>query len=80
MFHDPGHGWVRVSIAELCKLGIVDGISSYSYRRGGWAFLEEDCDAATWYHAYTKVNGRKPELDHRHINTNSNIRDFTPYQ
>jgi len=43
---DPGHGWVKISREKLIKLGIARKISSYSYQRAGWVFLEEDCDAA----------------------------------
>ena len=28
---DAGHGWLKVPLAELLKLGIADKISSYSY-------------------------------------------------
>jgi hypothetical protein len=45
-FHDdPGHAWLAVPKTLLAKLGIADGISPYSYQRGGVAYLEEDCDA-----------------------------------
>ena len=42
---DPGHGWVKVPIVLLCQLGIAGKVSSYSYWRNGFAYLEEDCDA-----------------------------------
>lgn len=41
---DPGHGWLEVPEAELVRLNIVDQISDCSYRNGGNAYLEEDCD------------------------------------
>lgn len=41
---DPGHAWGRVKKSELVELGIADKISDYSYQRGEYAYLEEDCD------------------------------------
>jgi hypothetical protein len=58
-FHiDPGHGWLEVPMAELEELGIADHISSCSYRYGDTAYLEEDCDFATFLAA--KVDGYTP--------------------
>ena len=50
-FEDPGHGWLQVPIAELQALGIAGQISSYSYRRGEFAYLEEDCDYSRFVEA-----------------------------
>jgi hypothetical protein len=41
---DNGHGWLRVTIAELSKLGIAKKVSAFSYMRAGFAYLEEDLD------------------------------------
>lgn len=46
MFCDPGHGWLRVKRSELDALGITNKISGYSYQKGIYAYLEEDCDAS----------------------------------
>jgi hypothetical protein len=47
---DPGHGWLEVPVLELIELGIVHLISSCSYLHpsGKMAYLEEDCDVATF--------------------------------
>ena len=50
-FEDPGHGWLEVQVSELRDLGIFDKITHYSYRKGGTAYLEEDCDAPTYLKA-----------------------------
>ena len=50
-FHDPGHSWLKVPIRYLSVLGIVDKISKYSYCKGGYAYLEEDCDASVFLEA-----------------------------
>ncbi len=50
---DPGHGWLKVPRAELARLGIENDITSYSYARGAYAYLEEDVDYATFLNAKT---------------------------
>lgn len=45
---DPGHGWLKVKKDLLIKLDIANKISSYSYMRGAYAYLEEDCDYSTF--------------------------------
>ncbi len=47
---DPGHGWLEVPMVVLEQLGIKDAISSCSYEsvNGKLAYLEEDCDYATF--------------------------------
>lgn len=58
---DPGHGWFAVKLTELRKLGIADKITPFSYVRGGTAYLEEDLDAATFFEAYERQFGFKPQ-------------------
>ncbi len=48
---DPGHGWCKVKISLLQQLGIADKITFYSYVRGDYAYLEEDCDLSTFMRA-----------------------------
>lgn len=43
-YEDPGHGWLRVPVAELVELGIADKITPCSYLNGEYAYLEEDGD------------------------------------
>jgi len=45
--HDPGHGWLEVSLHELAELNLVDKISGSSYVSPDrqLVYLEEDCDA-----------------------------------
>jgi hypothetical protein len=45
-FHqDPGHGWIEVPDLVLLTFGVKGKISSYSYKHGNVAYLEEDQDA-----------------------------------
>ena len=47
VYADPGHAWAKVKKSTLCKLGIADKITTYSYMRGDYVYLEEDCDLST---------------------------------
>ena len=63
-FHyDAGHGWLKVSHAELRELGIAHKISSYSYRDENYAYLEEDCDAPLFEEAAHLTPGQYIEVD-----------------
>lgn len=50
-FSDPGHGWSKVKRSELIKLDILNKITSCSYQRGEYVYLEEDCDLTTYVNA-----------------------------
>ena len=54
--YDPGHGWLKVPLNEVLKLGIEKQISAYSYVQGDYAYLEEDCDAPLFEKAYCAKN------------------------
>lgn len=73
---DPGHGWLKVRQDDLIALGIANNISAYSYRRGIYAYLEEDRDAVIFVDAYRKTTGREPMCRHRHADRRSRIRDY----
>ncbi len=77
-YQDPGHGWVRVPLKVLTKLGIADSVSRYSYMRGIYAYLEEDCDLARLY-AAADAQGIKIVLKHYHTNKQSKIRSYASY-
>lgn len=78
---DCGHGWLRVSVAELINLGIEDKISAYSYVSPDrkWAYLEEDCDTGTylqkkgWGAAEWQKNVKKRYSDR------SSVRNYDSY-
>lgn len=50
-YADPGHGWAKVRRAELVDLGITEKISSCSYQKGEFVYLEEDCDLSVYMDA-----------------------------
>ena len=52
VFHnDPGHGWYAAPMSELIRLRINNIISGCSYISGETVYLEEDCDASTYFDA-----------------------------
>lgn len=85
-FHDPGHSWLQVPIRYLSVLGIVDKISKYSYCKGGYAYLEEDCDANVFLSALHS-RGIVEDLDqmlmfgiiHEYSNETSPIKGYTRF-
>ena len=75
---DPGHGWLAVSLKELDELRIAEKITRYSYVKGRMAYLEEDCDLATFIKAYNAKHGRDPEIVES-FRERTFVRNCTPY-
>lgn len=77
-YQDPGHGWVKVPAKLLAELKIAHLISQYSYCKGPWIYLEEDCDLSHFMQAM-KSAGRPVELVEHHTNNDSAIRHYDRY-
>jgi hypothetical protein len=75
VFADPGHAWMKVPLAELNRLGITNQVTSYSYRRGDAAYLEEDCDLSLFMDAKRSRN-EGVQMRHHHTNNSSRIRSY----
>lgn len=78
-YQDPGHGWIKAPKALLQRLGIAGDISHYSYMRGDFAYLEEDCDAARLFKAADSI-GLEIKLNEFHTNKQSKIRSYDQYK
>lgn len=50
-FQDPGHGWVQVPLDHLQQAGVGGDVSDYSFQKGRYVYLEEDCDAPMYLKA-----------------------------
>ena len=75
-FHtDPGHGWLRVPYHFLKKFNILDKITSCSFIKGNWAYLEEDCDLSTLTSALS-MKGIAVDWQEKSINKYSPIRSY----
>ena len=77
-YSDGGHGWAKVKIALLKKLGIAEKITTYSYMRGEYAYLEEDCDLTTFVLALRAKNIEPQFIDH-HSAKRSRIRNYASF-
>jgi hypothetical protein len=80
LYCDPGHAWARVPRAELATLQIAAQITAYSFQRGDYAYLEEDCDLATFIRAYQHTYGHVPAFKEQYSNRDSRIRSYATYK
>ncbi len=78
-YSDAGHGWLKVKKKELVTLKIADKITSFSYMRGEWAYLEEDDDASTFI-MQKKAKGEAIVSFREHVSNHSRIRSYDCYQ
>lgn len=78
VYADPGHAWAKVSKKELVKLGIANEISGFSYEKGEFAYLEEDCDLGKYVMAL-KEKGIVFKFKETHTNRQSKIRNYYSY-
>lgn len=76
-YTDPGHGWIKVPKVLLETLGIAKDITSFSYVRGEFAYLEEDCDFSKFADTY---GIDKIRVVNRRTNRSSKIRSYSPYK
>ncbi len=78
VYSDPGHAWAKVKKDVLTNLGIADKVSSYSYQRGDYAFLEEDCDLSLLMQAL-RDHGTTLRFIEKHTDNQSRIRNYERY-
>lgn len=77
---DPGHGWLKVPVVLLCRLGIAGKVSHYSYYRKGFAYLEEDNDAELLMAALSE-RGHKIKFRERNRREGySRVRNYESYE
>lgn len=78
-FSDSAHGWLKVSYADLVMYGLTDKISSHSYRKNDWCYLEEDRDMSLFIDAL-KSNNADYVIYDRYTDGRSAIRNYQSYQ
>ena len=78
---DAGHGWLEIPISVLRELKIADKITACSYKKSDIAYLEEDCDAATFLKAVASLTGKNVnDLKFNTINVDDSIiRTYNSY-
>lgn len=79
VYSDPGHGWGKATRLELVKLGILKKISSCSYQRNDWVYLEEDGDLSLYVHMLKKF-GYEIKFKEFHTDNNSKIRNYKSFE
>lgn len=77
-YQDPGHGWVKIKRETLCKLGILAKVSHFSYQRGDFVYLEEDCDVSLLYRTMD-AKGQELALRASHTDKQSKIRSYASF-
>lgn len=77
---DPGHGWIEVPLKTLAHLRIVEDMSGFSYIKGAYAYLEEDCDAGKFIQT-CKAHGVECKIEYASENSDrySAIRNYERY-
>lgn len=78
VYADPGHAWAKVKRSVLQNLGIADKVSSYSFQRGDYAYLEEDCDFPLLIAALQQHNTRIKCVE-KHTDKQSRVRNYERY-
>ena len=77
VYNDPGHAWAKVPLKAIADVGLTEGhFTSYSYRRGGNLYLEEDGDLALFAKTFLAKLGFKPHWRESHSNSQSKIRGY----
>jgi hypothetical protein len=79
-YTDPGHGWAKVNKKVLNDLGIAEDISAYSYMRGDYAYLEEDCDLGRLMAAAQAAGINLKLREQCSRERSSKIRSYRPYR
>lgn len=77
--NDPGHGWLRVPLADIAALGIEAQITPYSFTEGQYAYLEEDLDAPRYLEALTAQGLPQPEISDQYVERFSRNKDPFPH-
>lgn len=78
-FYDPSHGWLRVPINHIRRLNIADKISHCSMIRGRYAFLEEDCDAHTFFVALKDSGYNAGKVTYTSTDKSSKLRGYDDF-
>ena len=78
IYSDPGHAWCKVPRSLLVKYNIEGDITSFSYQRGDYVYLEEDCDLSLLL-STLRACGVSVEFREFHTNKQSKIRSYSHY-
>ena len=77
-YSDPSHGWLKVPKSLLKKLAVSDKITSHSYMRDKFVYLEGDKDADIFLKAMNVAN-YPYAITEWHTDKSSQIRSYETY-
>ena len=75
-YNDPGHAWLKVPRSELLASGVASKISTYSYQKGDYVYLEEDCDAG----CFLSTLQTPPIIKDSYTDNRSRIRNYDSFR
>jgi hypothetical protein len=80
VYADSGHAWAKVARLDLIALQLCGEISSSSYQRGEYVYLEEDSDLTLFIDRLKERNeGIVIKFKESHTNRRSKIRDYESF-
>lgn len=77
-YNDPQHGWIKVPRKLLVELGVADQISTCSYQKGDFVYLEWALDAGIVFDRL-KEQGVTPVIRAKSTDRSSRIRSYSSY-
>lgn len=77
-YTDPSHGWIKVSLEEITRLGIGWQISRFSYIRKGFVYIERTCDYH-WFKLAKEKMGEEFSIKEFPTKKSSKIRSYERY-
>ena len=78
-YSDPAHGWYRVLREVLVHFDVADKVSTCSYERGEYVYLEEDCDGPILIRAAEAEGVGVYVKEHKPTQRDSHIRKMDRY-
>jgi hypothetical protein len=78
-YADPAHGWSKTRREALAKFGVADKVSTCSYERGEYVYLEEDCDGPVLIRAAEAAGAAVRIVEHKPAKGDSHIRNMDRY-
>ena len=83
VYSDPGHAWIKVSKKHLTKFfghAWRKSFTCFSYERGEFTYLEEDCDAASFINKLNESGIKLVLRERGQAKWYSRIRNYSPLQ
>ena len=76
---DASHGWLKVPVAELERLNIVEDITTHSYVRNDMAYLEQEVDLGQFLVAREAEGNPVKRIKEHNRNGQSRIRKYAMF-